>query len=85
MFFFDNAEVKSVVEAEGISPAQLVLSWAVQRGTVPIPKTVTESRLKENLNVCPVSLPIGMPSEFKPGTVGGEALRQGYECSGQLS
>jgi len=54
-FFFDNADVKSIVEAEGISPAQLLISWAVQRGTVPIPKTVTESRLKENLNVVKLS------------------------------
>ncbi|KAG8708806.1 hypothetical protein FRC09_001027, partial [Ceratobasidium sp. 395] len=54
-FFFDNPDIKAAVESEGITPAQLVLSWAVQRGTVPIPKTVTESRLKENLNVVKLS------------------------------
>jgi aryl-alcohol dehydrogenase-like predicted oxidoreductase len=85
MFFFDNAEIKSAVEAEGISPAQLLLSWAVQRGTVPIPKTVIESRLKENLNVRPVSVFGRTIPRAKLGIAGGEALRQGYERSGQLS
>lgn len=31
-----------------ISPAQVLLSWAVQRGTSVVPKTVQESRLEEN-------------------------------------
>ncbi|KAJ3162867.1 NAD(P)H-dependent D-xylose reductase (XR) [Geranomyces michiganensis] len=32
-------------------PAQIILSWAVQRGTVVIPKSVTESRIKSNRNI----------------------------------
>lgn len=54
-FFFDSPEVKSAAEADKISPAQVLLSWAVQRGTVPIPKTINEDRLKENFNVVKLS------------------------------
>ncbi|XP_068174620.1 aldo-keto reductase family 1 member A1-B [Antennarius striatus] len=33
------------------SPAQVILRWQVQRGVVTIPKSVTESRIKENIQV----------------------------------
>ena len=33
------------------SPAQIILSWAVQRGTSVIPKTVHEDRLTENMGL----------------------------------
>ncbi|KAG8742947.1 hypothetical protein FRC10_000735 [Ceratobasidium sp. 414] len=54
-FFSDYPEVKTVVESEGITIAQLLLSWGVQRGIVVIPKSVTESRLKENMQVVKLS------------------------------
>ncbi|XP_072556158.1 aldo-keto reductase family 1 member A1-B isoform X1 [Paramormyrops kingsleyae] len=33
------------------SPAQIILRWQTQRGVVTIPKSVTESRIKENIQV----------------------------------
>ncbi len=33
------------------SPAQVMLRWAIQHGTVPIPKSETKNRIKENLEV----------------------------------
>ncbi len=33
----------------GKTPAQLLLRWAIQRGTVPIPKSVNPDRLRQNL------------------------------------
>jgi D-xylose reductase len=33
------------------TPAQIVLRWAVQRGTAAIPKTTKPERLRENLNI----------------------------------
>ncbi|CAE6455372.1 unnamed protein product [Rhizoctonia solani] len=53
--FADSHEFKSLNESEGLSTAQLLISWALQRGTVPIPKSVQESRLKDNFNVTKLS------------------------------
>ncbi|HLC77105.1 MAG TPA: aldo/keto reductase [archaeon] len=33
------------------SPAQIMLRWALQHGTVPIPKSVHKERIEENVNV----------------------------------
>lgn len=35
----------------GKSPAQVLLSWAVQRGTSVVPKTVHEHRMVENMDL----------------------------------
>lgn len=41
--------VKKVAKKLGITPAQAIISWHVQRGTVVLPKSVTPSRIVENL------------------------------------
>jgi D-xylose reductase len=46
-----NPAVTDIATAHGRSPAQVCLRWAVQRGTVAIPKTQRPERLKENLAV----------------------------------
>ena len=38
-----------------MTPAQVMLSWAVQRGTSVVPKTVKEDRLKENFTLSKLS------------------------------
>ncbi|MFF0739350.1 aldo/keto reductase [Streptomyces sp. NPDC004111] len=43
--------ITSVAAAHGKSPAQVVLRWHLQTGNVVIPKSVTESRIRENLDV----------------------------------
>ncbi|MFC4243260.1 aldo/keto reductase [Gryllotalpicola reticulitermitis] len=44
--------VLTAIAAEhGKSPAQVVIRWHLQRGTVVIPKSVTPSRVRENLDV----------------------------------
>ncbi|OSC98051.1 hypothetical protein PYCCODRAFT_1376010 [Trametes coccinea BRFM310] len=48
-------EVKAIAEALNITPAQVIISWHVQRGTVVLPKSVTPSRVVENFQV--VKLP----------------------------
>ncbi|GAA5847220.1 hypothetical protein JCM9279_006140 [Rhodotorula babjevae] len=40
--------VKSIAEAHGASPAQVLISWQVARGLVVLPKSVTPQRIKEN-------------------------------------
>ena len=41
----------AIAEQHGRSPAQVVLRWHVQMGVLPIPKSATPSRRRENLQV----------------------------------
>lgn len=47
----DDPGVQKLAAAHGMDAAQLVLSWAVQRGTVVLSKSVTPSRIQSNLQV----------------------------------
>ncbi|CCF54161.1 hypothetical protein NDA11_001703 [Ustilago hordei] len=40
--------VQSIAKAHGADPAQVVISWAAQRGVVALPKSVTASRIETN-------------------------------------
>jgi len=44
-------EVKEAAAELGVTPAQVLISWHNQRGTVVLPKSVTPSRIRENLKV----------------------------------
>jgi len=46
---FSDQHIVSIAEKHKISPAQVLISWAISRDTVVIPKTVTPSRMLENL------------------------------------
>ncbi|MGO1285452.1 MAG: aldo/keto reductase [Brachybacterium sp.] len=52
----ENPAVTSVAEAHGVSPAQAVLAWHLAHGIVTIPKSVTPSRIVENLASVDVTL-----------------------------
>jgi D-xylose reductase len=43
--------VRAAADRHGKTPAQMVLRWAVQRGTAIVPKTVRPDRLVENLTL----------------------------------
>ncbi|TCD65873.1 hypothetical protein EIP91_002135 [Steccherinum ochraceum] len=43
--------VQEIAKTLAITPAQVIISWHVQRGTVVLPKSVTPSRVEENLQV----------------------------------
>ena len=51
--FADDPAIVSVADAHGpgVTQAQVMLSWGVQRGTAVIPKTAHPERLRENLRV----------------------------------
>lgn len=44
----DDQVVIQIAEQLGKEPAQVLIQWAVQRGTVVLPKSVTPSRIKAN-------------------------------------
>jgi len=43
--------VQAAAEAHGVTPGQVILRWQVQLGNLPIPKSATPSRQRENLDV----------------------------------
>ena len=45
----DDPNVASVAKELGIAPAQALISWAIQRNTVVLPKSVTPERIASNL------------------------------------
>lgn len=48
--------MKKVAEDLGITPAQAIISWHVQRGVVVLPKSVHEDRIQENFkSTCRIS------------------------------
>jgi 2,5-diketo-D-gluconate reductase A len=50
--------VTGIAQKHGRTPAQVVLRWHLQHGTIVIPKSVTRSRIKENLDVLGFELDI---------------------------
>jgi 2,5-diketo-D-gluconate reductase A len=47
----DEAPVRAAAEVHGVTPGQVILRWQVQQGNLPIPKSATPSRQRENLDV----------------------------------
>lgn len=44
-------DVIAVAQAHSVTPAQAVLRWHVQLGTIPVPKSATPSRQRENFDI----------------------------------
>lgn len=44
----EHSEVAEIAKSHHASPAQVLIAWALQRGTIVIPKSVTPSRIDEN-------------------------------------
>lgn len=52
----ENEHLVAIGEKYGKSPAQVILRWDTQQGIVALPKSVTPSRMKQNLEVFDFSL-----------------------------
>jgi alcohol dehydrogenase (NADP+) len=48
--------IREIADHHGASPAQVLISWALHRNTVVIPKSVNPERLKQNLAAAELSL-----------------------------
>lgn len=48
---FDVPEMKALAEKHQKSIAQVALRWSLQHGFLPLPKSVTPSRIEENIHV----------------------------------
>lgn len=47
----EDKTVNAVANEVGKSPAQVIIRWNIEHGVVVIPKSVTPSRIEENINV----------------------------------
>jgi len=47
----DRSEIVAIGKKHGRTPAQVILRWHVQLGNIAIPKSVTPSRIRENIDV----------------------------------
>ncbi|HIS68748.1 MAG TPA: aldo/keto reductase [Candidatus Gallacutalibacter stercoravium] len=48
---FDVPEMKALAEKYGKTVAQICLRWSLQMGFLPLPKSVTPARIKENADI----------------------------------
>lgn len=53
---YNEPVIRAIAEHHGVSPAQVVLRWHLERGVIPIPKSATPARQAENLAVTDFSL-----------------------------
>lgn len=51
-----DPQITEIATAHACSPAQILLAWALQRGTAVIPKSVNRTRLQENLEAAQLTL-----------------------------
>jgi 2,5-diketo-D-gluconate reductase A len=51
--------VRFIAERTGKTPAQVVLRWHIQRGDIVFPKSVTPSRIRENIDIFDFELSAG--------------------------
>ncbi|PIL30988.1 hypothetical protein GSI_05681 [Ganoderma sinense ZZ0214-1] len=49
--FLEDADVLKIAQIHGTTPAQVTLSWGIQRGTVVIPKSENPKRMRQNITV----------------------------------
>jgi len=51
MEIFGNEDVEAVTERNGKSVAQVALRWSLQKGFLPLPKSVTPKNIECNLDI----------------------------------
>jgi len=47
----EDEVIQSIAKTYGKTPAQVILRWHIQEGSIVIPKSVTPSRIKENFEI----------------------------------
>jgi len=47
----NDPTVTAIAEKHSVSPAQVMIRWSLQRGYIPLPKSVTPSRIASNIDV----------------------------------
>lgn len=45
----DDESIQAIAKKHGVSTSVILISWQVQRGVIVLPKSVTPSRIEENI------------------------------------
>ena len=53
---FENPIIVEIAKAHNCSPAQILISWAMERGTSVIPKSVNPARIRQNYDAINIQL-----------------------------
>lgn len=53
---FNDEMITDLAAKHDATPAQIMLAWAIHRGTIPIPKSSNEKRIEENLVATKIKL-----------------------------
>lgn len=53
---FKNKTIEKVAERHNCTPAQILIAWAIARGTAVIPKSVNPERLQQNFDAARIEL-----------------------------
>lgn len=61
----DDETIVAIAERHGRTPAQAILRWHLQLGTVVIPKSVTPERIRENIELFDFELSDAEMAEFE--------------------
>jgi diketogulonate reductase-like aldo/keto reductase len=62
--FLSNPIIISIAEKLQKTPAQVALRWGLQMGQSVLPKSVNETRMKENLSIFDWSIPEDLMEKF---------------------
>ena len=60
----ENPILKEIAEKLGKTPAQVALRWGLQKGHSVLPKSTSDSRIKENFDVFDWSIPEDLFAKF---------------------
>ncbi len=74
---FDNEVLQQLAQKHGKSPAQILIRWNLEIGTLPIPKANDTDHLEENIDVFDFALSDDEVKQL-------HALNEEYSCLGEL-
>lgn len=61
----ENPVIIEIASKHGYSPAQVLIRWAIQRGTAVLPKSVNPERIKQNFHAATIELTEGDMEKIK--------------------
>jgi diketogulonate reductase-like aldo/keto reductase len=49
--FMNNETLDNVAKSHGVSPAQILIRWSIEKGFIPLPRSANSNRIKENIDI----------------------------------